>query len=259
MSGTPSPKAAKVGTQARVACMRAQALARKAFCEQLRRRVAAATTAARWPDGLAIVPDILTSDEEQCLLTHIDSMPWRTDLRRRVQHYGWVYNYKARSVAARDYIGALPDWVEMVSRRLVLSGLVRPTTVFDQAIINEYVPGQGIAAHVDKPQLFDDEIVMVTLNSGVPMQFQHRPSKPASRASAASAASHRGDNRTIDLWLKPRSAVRICGEARYDWTHAILARKTDRDPVTNRQVPRGRRVSITLRSMRSPPKAVTTT
>lgn len=41
----------------------------------------------------------------------------------------------------------------------------------DQAIINEYLPGQGIAAHVDCEPCFGDEIGVVSLLDSHPMEF----------------------------------------------------------------------------------------
>lgn len=41
----------------------------------------------------------------------------------------------------------------------------------DQVLINEYVPGQSIAANVDYHPQFGDEVAMVSLLNAYPMQF----------------------------------------------------------------------------------------
>ena len=73
---------------------------------------------------------------------------WRDDLSRRVQHYGWRYDYKARAITPDMHIGALPDWLQQLAQRLH-----DETNLFDrvpeQVIVNEYLPGQGIAMHTD--------------------------------------------------------------------------------------------------------------
>jgi alkylated DNA repair dioxygenase AlkB len=47
--------------------------------------------------------------------------------------------------------------------------------------------------------------------------------------------------------LEPRSALVLKGPARFEWTHAIPARKSD--VVDGRRVPRNRRLSVTFRNV----------
>lgn len=49
-------------------------------------------------DGLTYIPDYIDATSEDALISTIDVQPWITELKRRVQHYGWRYDYKARSV-----------------------------------------------------------------------------------------------------------------------------------------------------------------
>ena len=44
--------------------------------------------------GLKYMPDFITKEEHQQLWQAINSEPWLTDLKRRVQHYGWKYDTK---------------------------------------------------------------------------------------------------------------------------------------------------------------------
>ena len=44
--------------------------------------------------------------------------------------------------------------------------------VFDQMIVNEYEPGQGINPHIDNTTLFRDTIVSVSLGSPTVMVFE---------------------------------------------------------------------------------------
>lgn len=171
------------------------------------------------PD-LQYLPDFITANEEQALIKIIDQQPWLNDLKRRVQHYGYKYDYKAREVTADSYIGPLPDWLMRVVRKLPFKS--------DQAIVNEYLPGQGISAHVDCVPCFSDTIASLSLGSGAVMQFTNGQEKH-------------------DLYLEPRSLIILSGPARYDWTHAIPARKSD--VVDGFKIERGRRVSLTFRSV----------
>ena len=170
--------------------------------------------------GLEFVSDFITADEERVLIDAIDQQSWLNDLKRRVQHYGYKYDYKARAVTPSSYIGPLPDWVEKIATRL-------PFTA-DQAIVNEYEPGQGISAHVDCVPCFGDMIASLSLSSGAIMQFTNAGNKE-------------------EIYLEPRSLIILSGEARYKWTHAIPARKSDM--VNGFKIDRGRRISLTFRSV----------
>src|ERR1700680_3970964 len=97
--------------------------------------------------GLGYYPYLLPKSEQQQILQEIDSRPWRSDLKRRVQHYGYKYDYKARSVDRSMYVGPLPPFALEVGQRLLDQGLVEEMP--DQLIVNEYEPGQGITAHID--------------------------------------------------------------------------------------------------------------
>ncbi|MEN9874244.1 MAG: hypothetical protein RL186_1141, partial [Pseudomonadota bacterium] len=62
-------------------------------------------------------------------------------MKRRVQHYGWRYDYRAGRVNSNDYLGPLPSvFAELANK--IGENLSAPTD-FDQVIVNEYLPGQG--------------------------------------------------------------------------------------------------------------------
>lgn len=50
-------------------------------------------------EGLTYVENFITNEEERELLEHIDRGQWLFDLKRRVQHYGYKYDYKYVLVA----------------------------------------------------------------------------------------------------------------------------------------------------------------
>jgi alkylated DNA repair dioxygenase AlkB len=179
--------------------------------------------------GLTLQCDFLTVQEEATLLRHVDAQPWNTALARRTQHYGHAYNYKKKQteVASAVAVPPIPEWMHFIWTRLRLFGLVPPPSlregaIFDQCIVNEYLPGQGIAAHVDSPHAFGPTIISVSLGSAVDMDFVY--------------GIH-----VRSLSLPGRSAIVLTKEARYEWTHAIARRHVDHG------VARGRRVSLTFR------------
>lgn len=178
--------------------------------------------------GLQYIPDYVDAAREAALLATLDREPWSAELRRRVQHYGYKYDYRSRQVTPEMHVGPLPDWALDVARDLNRRGLM--SQVADQLIVNEYEPGQGIAAHVDCVPCFGDTVTSLTLGSSCVLEFTHAKTKEK-----------------VPLFLQPRSLVVMTGEARYDWRHAIPARKSDEHE--GRTVPRGRRVSLTFRNV----------
>lgn len=181
------------------------------------------------PDGLTYCEEHIAGQDADELLAAVDASPWLADLKRRVQHYGYRYDYKARKAQREDYIGPLPVFLESVAERLAQEAVFSQKA--DQVIVNEYLPGQGIAAHIDCRPCFGDTIAILSLGSACVMRFEHRPS-----------------SRTIDLALRPLSLLTISGEARHEWTHAIPARKSDM--IDGEKLLRSRRVSLTFRTMR---------
>ena len=182
-----------------------------------------------WPDGLTYLENYIQDEEAERLVREIDAAPWRTDLKRRVQHYGYRYDYKARQARREDYLGLLPDLFQHLAERLTSEGHFQ--AVPDQVIVNEYQPGQGISAHIDCQPCFGEAIASLSLLSACVMRFASQKS-----------------SRHIDLLLQPDSLLVMAGEARHDWTHAIPARKTDL--VEGRKSQRTRRISLTFRQMK---------
>jgi alkylated DNA repair dioxygenase AlkB len=174
--------------------------------------------------GLVYCSGFLNRAEQLAALSALDAQPWLGDLKRRVQHYGYKYDYKARSVDHTMRLGPLPPFALDVAHKLRALDLV--TELPDQLIVNEYVPGQGITAHVDCVPCFKDRIVTVSLGSAYEMEFGNLET---------------GEERAA--LLEVGSALVLTGPARYDWTHQIRARKADNG------VPRGRRVSLTFRNV----------
>lgn len=178
--------------------------------------------------GLRYIENYITTERHDLLLTEVDTHPWLDDLKRRVQHYGFKYDYRARKVNHDMRIGELPEWLKELSKKLRKDEYM--PEVADQVIINEYLPGQGIASHIDCEPCFKGTISSLSLGAGCVMNF-----------------THRYDRRKEQVWLEPRSLLVMSGEAREKWMHGITARRSDvREGQTH---PRGRRVSLTFRNV----------
>jgi alkylated DNA repair dioxygenase AlkB len=179
-------------------------------------------------EGLRYIPEYISKSEEDSLIKAISTNQWLTDLKRRVQHYGWKYDYKARTVLPSMYLGPLPTWAAFLADRLHGDGHIQATP--DQVIVNEYEPGQGIANHIDCEPCFGDTIISLSLNSTCIMDFIHTESK-----------------KKVEVLLEPRSLVVVSGPSRKIWTHGIPARKTDL--FRGQKFERKLRVSLTYREV----------
>jgi alkylated DNA repair dioxygenase AlkB len=98
---------------------------------------------------------------------------------------------------------------------------------FDQMLVNDYLPGQGISLHCDY-KTFGGTVVSLSLLSACVMDF-----------------GQVSDKRREAILLEPRGLLILADEARNEWRHGIASRKNDRWQQTT--IPRGRRLSITFR------------
>lgn len=178
-------------------------------------------------NGLTYIRNFISQSEQDLLLPKIYQQPWLTDLKRRVQHYGYKYDYAKHVTNQSMYIGELPDWCLAIASRLHQS---YSSTFPDQMIVSEYEPGQGVASHVDCKTCFGDPIISLSLASACFMDFSHKK---------------RGEKKSI--LLEPRSLIVMQGEARYEWKHAIAKRKSDK--LNGQVIKRNRRVSLTFRNV----------
>ena len=176
--------------------------------------------------GLQYIPNFIDGRIEAALIQNIDTQPWITELKRRVQHYGYRYDYKVRGLTSDLYLGLIPEWLQPCCQKLHSEGYFIRTP--DQVIVNEYLPGQGIASHTDCIPCFGDTIASISLGSGCQMDFVGGEAKTA-------------------YYLEPQSLLILSGEARYHWKHGIAARKSDK--INNTAIPRARRLSLTFRNV----------
>ncbi|MCQ3808693.1 MAG: alpha-ketoglutarate-dependent dioxygenase AlkB [Acidimicrobiia bacterium] len=195
--------------------------------------IAAETNTA--PDGLEYNSDFLEASEEGRLLARIADSEWLTDLSWRVLHFGYKYDYTNRKLDETARIGPLPERLTLLSNMVreaaseAAKPLLDPDQPFEQPIINEYLPGRGIALHIDR-DCFGPVVATVSLGSAVSMDFCHDST---------------GDEYVQRL--KPRSLVLLYSGARCGWHRDIAKRRSD--TWNSLKTKRQRRVSITFRTI----------
>lgn len=176
------------------------------------------------PNGLTILPDAVSVEDQNTLTASCFSRRWDDTLRRKTQQYGYRYDYGGPTTLQR--CEPIPDcMLDIYIKSAQRHGF--PQVVPDQVIVNHYEPGQGIGAHTDDVNKFGDTVVIFSLLSPTTMHFA------------------KTDHTTVDIRLLPGSLTVMRGEARYGWTHEIKPRKTD--IVDGQRVQRGTRLSVTFR------------
>jgi alkylated DNA repair dioxygenase AlkB len=176
--------------------------------------------------GLRYVPEYVSQADERALVDAIDALPWNTEWRRRRQPYGAGYGQGGAAPP-------IPDWGRRLAERMFADGVT--DVPFDQMLVNEYLPGQGISPHRDYAP-FGRTVVSLSLLSSCIMDLHHPPTGRRER-----------------LLLEPRSLLVLADEARYDWEHGIAPRK--RDAWHGLPVERSRRLSVTFRFRDATPRA----
>ena len=124
------------------------------------------------------------------------------------------------------YLGPLPDWADLLAKHIKFKKVA--DVRFDQLIVNEYEPGQGISRHIDCQPCFTNSIVSISLLSPCMMDFLSVDYQELEQQ-----------------WLEVGSLLMIKDEARYEWYHGIAARKSD--TYRGEKVLRKRRISLTFR------------
>jgi alkylated DNA repair dioxygenase AlkB len=182
-------------------------------------------------NGLYYIEDVVINSEH--IINILDCKEWTNISKningRLVQHYGYIYDYRSRNArtTAPPFLPSLKDLKQNLSDMCVSLDLKTDTIDFNQCIVNNYCPGQGISKHIDS-SVFGDVIGCYTLNSGCNMVFRH-------------------NDDVFKLYVKPNSLYIMSADARYKWTHEMESKKYD--IVDGMKVDRTRRISITFRTM----------
>jgi len=180
-------------------------------------------------NGLSYKPEFINENEENELIKNLNMMPWIHDLRRRVQHYGYKYDYKARRINKSMKIDAPPFWLMKYAEKLHNEKIF--PDIPDQVIINEYLPGQGIANHIDCEPCFTETVASLSLNSHCVMNLTNKDDTSFK----------------YEYLLEPRSLLILKNDARFKWMHGIKALKNDK--YFEKVIPRERRISLTFRKV----------
>lgn len=188
------------------------------------------------PEGLIILKDFVTEQEETLLLECIKTDEEEQNLKHRsVKHFGFEFLYGTNNVDPENPLDRkIPQECDFLWERLKGEDIPMEWDCPDQMTVNEYMSGQGIPPHVDTHSAFLDPIVSLSLQSDIVMEFKKGHLK-------------------ADVLVPRRSLLLMTGESRYDWTHGITPRHIDVILTENKTLTtaiRSKRTSFTFRRLR---------
>jgi alkylated DNA repair dioxygenase AlkB len=176
------------------------------------------------PEGFRYQPDFLSQEEEQSLLQHIVSLPFREfefqDFtgKRRIVSFGWRYDFNGGGLTKAE---DMPEFLSRIRARAeTFAGIA--SGALQQVLITEYTPGAAIGWHKDRSAFGD--VVGISLLS--PCTFRLRRK-----------TVHRWERR--NLTAKPRSVYLMRGPSRTEWEHSIPGVESLRYSITFRNVLEG--------------------
>lgn len=127
------------------------------------------------PDSLYYIPNFITIEEEEQLLSCVNNVPrtrWVQLRNRRLQNWGGQPHAKGMIQTE-----SLPKWLDLYIQRILKLGdkTIFPDNnfQFNHCLVNEYEAGQGIMPHTDGP-VYYPIVTTITLQSHTVIEF-YRP------------------------------------------------------------------------------------
>lgn len=189
-------------------------------------------------EGLYYIENYITNEEHNMIMNNIknDIKEWNpvgsSKFSRKVKHYGYSYGYDYSGI---NKIEDIPDFYKnLVNPERINNYFPSPliNQEFEQLIINEYLPKQGIYPHIDHTKFFGSIIICLTVGSGINIEF--------------SSNSHEN---IVNFYVKPCSLYIMTSKSRYNWKHGITKSLYDVLPNSNQKIIRNTRYSITFRTI----------
>ncbi|XP_017155017.2 alpha-ketoglutarate-dependent dioxygenase alkB homolog 6-like [Drosophila miranda] len=179
------------------------------------------------PPTAMYIPNFITSEEEQRILSHIERTPkprWTQLLNRRLVNYGGVPH--PNGMIAEE----IPEWLQSYVDKVNNLGVFESQNA-NHVLVNEYLPGQGILPHTDGP-LFYPIISTISCGAHTVLEFAKREGTTAEEGDA-SVGDGDGDGdqagRVVlfKLLLEPRSLLILKDTLYSDYLHSIAETKED--------------------------------
>uniref|UniRef100_A0A915E9F6 Alpha-ketoglutarate-dependent dioxygenase AlkB-like domain-containing protein n=1 Tax=Ditylenchus dipsaci TaxID=166011 RepID=A0A915E9F6_9BILA len=171
-------------------------------------------------DGLTLIPNFLSEEEEQRLITRIDADKWNVSQSgRRKQDFGPRVNFKQKKIKLDSFYG-MPDYTDFLLHRMLQNPALIDYQPFELCNL-EYSENRAssIDFHQDDSWIWGNRLISVNLVSPSVMTLQNEQTKVL-----------------IFIYMPRRSLLCMANEARYKYNHGIFAQH-----IT------GRRIGLTMR------------
>lgn len=139
------------------------------------------------PNGLYLVEEFLTPNEEKSLIKGIKTINWEN-----------TKNPKQRQFNRNKQDEPIPPWLDQNTNSL--QGLLN--SLADQIIIKEYPPGLGTCPQIASTENYGPKIIIASLGAPAILVLRNNQEKH-------------------EYELHSRSTFILSGEARFCWTYAI--------------------------------------
>jgi DNA oxidative demethylase len=156
--------------------------------------------------GFTYATDFLAAHEEEELLRHCEALTYAevrmhgVVARRRVVHFGQVYQYGGRGGLVTG--PPAPEWLAAVLGRA--HRWAAAEAAFEAILVTRYPQGAGIGWHRDAP-MFGEPVVGISLGSAARLRFRR-------------VSDH---EESWEIRLEPGSAYALRGSARWQWQHQM--------------------------------------
>lgn len=164
--------------------------------------------------GLRYIDDWINKEEANELYNILSTLNWisvgNSKNSRVAAHYGYYYNYDRSGLTKAPPIPERLLEILIPQSKFDFNNIHIDRSRFNQLIINQYLPGQKIAPHIDHTKYFDDIIVCITLmndDAVIPIIFQKY-------------FNNTTEQRLVNA--KNRSMYLMSGDARWNWKHSLI-------------------------------------
>ncbi len=162
-------------------------------------------------DGLRFIPDVVTPDEEQAIVDQLEPFLVANRQKTSFNSRTTVIRWGAHLYQGPKTIGPIPAFLAALGARM-------PMREPESVTMNLWNPGDSLQPHVDKG---GETVCILGLLSTAKLQYVRK-------GKTALTVTH-----------EPRSILSMCGEARWQWEHAVLPMKA-------------RRISLIFRTLGGP-------
>jgi len=178
--------------------------------------------------GLWYFQNCLRKKVEELLLNEINSLPWENVMGRKIQQYGYKYQYDKKCMVSSP--NKFPPQLQKLATWIAKNGIVPKDVSFDYIVIEEYnKPSQpSLRTQIHRIDCFEDNILAFNFLSPCQLVFRRADKRTIkkfggmkSMINRAIPPSEYGTGIVVDIL--PNTIYVLKEESRFYWSHSIPA------------------------------------